>query len=165
MDLFIIRHGIAVDRKDPNVKSDEERWLTEKGTERMQKIASGFARMTPALDEILTSPYVRAAQTAEILSNAYPTKVPVKSIDGLKPGFRGNKMLSWLRDNYSATARIALVGHEPDLSKFVILLTTRAGNLNLKFKKGGICRIDFSRKPRAAEGTLVYLLPPKVFCQ
>jgi len=67
MQLYIVRHGIAIDREDPKCPPDPERYLTEEGIEKTKQVAKGVAALGVTADLFLTSPYVRASQTAEIL--------------------------------------------------------------------------------------------------
>src|ERR1700682_4369119 len=70
MQLYIVRHGIAIDREDPKCPPDPERYLTEEGIEKTKQVAKGVAALGVAADLFLTSPYVRAAQTAQIFASA-----------------------------------------------------------------------------------------------
>src|SRR5260370_7750973 len=70
MQLYIVRHGIAIDREDPKCPPDPERYLTEEGVEKTTQVAKGMAALRVTADLFLTSPYVRPAQTAEIFSRA-----------------------------------------------------------------------------------------------
>ena len=68
MQLFIVRHGIAIDREDPKCPPDPERFLTEEGIEKTRQAAKGVAEIGAVPDSMLSSPYIRAAQTAEIFA-------------------------------------------------------------------------------------------------
>src|SRR5258708_12388999 len=70
MQLYIVRHGIAIDREDPKCPPDPERYLTEEGVEKAKQVAKGVAALGVTGELFLTSPYVRAAQTAEIFASA-----------------------------------------------------------------------------------------------
>jgi len=93
MQLYIVRHGIAIDREDPKCPPDPERYLTEEGVEKTAQVANGVAALGIAGDLFLTSPYVRALQTAEIFANALDyAKQKIGRTDLLLPGaayFRG----------------------------------------------------------------------------
>src|SRR5258707_3959262 len=71
MQLYIVRHGIAIDREDPKCPPDPERYLTEEGVQKTKQVAKGVAALGVTADLFLTSPYVRAAQTAEIFAGAF----------------------------------------------------------------------------------------------
>ncbi len=70
MQLYIVRHGIAIGREDPKCPPDPERYLTEEGVEKTKQVAKGVAALGITGDLFLTSPYVRAVQTAEIFASA-----------------------------------------------------------------------------------------------
>ena len=70
MQLYIVRHGIAIEREDPKCPPDPERYLTEEGVEKTKQVAKSMAVLGVTGDLFLTSPYVRAAQTAEIFASA-----------------------------------------------------------------------------------------------
>jgi len=87
MKLYIVRHGIAIDRDDPKCPSDPGRYLTEEGVEKTQQAAKGVAGLGVSADLFLTSPYVRAAQTAEIFASALEySKQRIRRTDLLLPG-------------------------------------------------------------------------------
>src|SRR5207245_10153088 len=70
MQLYSVRHGIAIDREDPKCPPDPERYLTEEGIEKTRQVARGVAALDVKAGLFLTSPYVRARQTAEIFADA-----------------------------------------------------------------------------------------------
>src|SRR5260370_20949575 len=87
MQLYIVRHGIAIDREDPKCPPDPERYLTEEGVEKTTQVAKGMAALRVTADLFLTSPYVRAAQTAEIFASALEyAKQKIRRTDLLLPG-------------------------------------------------------------------------------
>src|SRR5262245_64180072 len=85
MNLYVMRHGIAVEQDDPAVSSDAERPLSHKGVKRMRKAAKGVRRLGIAFDAVLTSPLLRARQTAEIVANALDIDGRLEEISGLAP--------------------------------------------------------------------------------
>lgn len=159
MELYLIRHAIAVDRTDPAVQTDAERWLTEEGIQKMERAAKGLKAIVPYLDRIFTSSYARARQTAEIIARQYDEENLITETPELEPGadFRG---LAPLLNKQAADARIALVGHEPDLSEWISLLVTGTPDAEIQMKKGAVCRVDLNGKPVRGAGVLVWLLQP-----
>ncbi len=85
MDIYIIRHAIAVDRGTPEYEDDSQRPLTEKGKKKMRQIASGLRALGVDFDFILSSPYIRARETAEILADVFKTKADVAFSENLIP--------------------------------------------------------------------------------
>src|SRR5215475_5233044 len=87
MQLYIVRHGIAIDREDPKCPPDPERYLTEEGVEKTEAVAKGVAALGVEGNLFLTSPYVRAVQTAEIFASALEyAKQRIRRSDLLLPG-------------------------------------------------------------------------------
>jgi phosphohistidine phosphatase len=150
MFLVLLRHGIAEDRD--GTKPDDERELTEVGHKRMKQIGRGLARLFPKVEAIISSPLVRARQTAEWVSKAYD--LPIEFSDALAPDSDEERFRT-LVDGLSLQ-RVILVGHEPTLSAFMRALTGMQGEIELK--KGGCygVRIDDNRAAR-----LEWMLPPR----
>ena len=110
-----------------------------------------------AFDLVLTSPLVRARQTADILAAALQPHPPIVETGALAPGAAPQAVLDVLA-GHGRRHRIALVGHEPDLGRLAARL---AGfGRPLPFKKGAVCRIDFPASPPVPPGTLRWFLPP-----
>src|SRR4051794_21751604 len=122
LHLLIVRHAIAVEHADWKGGPDSERPLTDKGRDLMKRNAAGLARAFPRLDLIATSPFVRAAQTAEIVKAAYGG-VEIEQVSALASGGERSEVVAWLRNRARPSgepvpaAHIALVGHEPDLGE------------------------------------------------
>ena len=168
MYLYLIRHGIAVD-PDPfaldSIADDQSRLLTKLGRKKIAQVADRLRKLELTFDLIITSPLVRAQQTADILIDKQISPKLETSQD-LKP--TGN-LPSWLMDWNarsldSSTEAIALVGHEPNLSQWAELLLFGKVYHKLILKKGGIIGLKFPDE-RVAIGTaqLHCLIPPKYF--
>ena len=140
MDLFLIRHAIAEERRAG--LPDAQRALTKKGRTRFEAVVQGLDRAGFRFDHVYYSPWLRAAQTAELL--APNNDGPLIAADGLaqspQPAFFAS-----LKGE-----RVACVGHEPWMSDAVALLTTGTPDGSwLRFKKGGIAWLR--GPPRPAE--------------
>jgi phosphohistidine phosphatase len=149
-ELYLIRHAIAEERGEA-WPDDGKRPLSDVGISRMRKAARGLERLGLALDVVLTSPLVRARQTAEIVAGAFdprPTMVPV---DSLAPGGTFQSVLADL-EKHSRRSRIALVGHEPGIGELAARFI--ASRHPIAFKKGAVCRIDVEGLPPTGSGTL-----------
>lgn len=157
-EIYIVRHAIAAER-GADSPDDSKRPLTERGVNRFKEAVKGLRRLDVTLDEIFTSPLVRARQTAELLAAGLDGKPPVKVLDALAPGHAPASVLTALA-RAAKRRRIALVGHEPDLGELAAHLIG-AGRA-LAFKKGGACRIDVGNLASKRAGTLVWFLPPHV---
>jgi phosphohistidine phosphatase len=157
-ELYLVRHAIAADRGS-DWPDDSKRPLTEEGISRFKEAVKGLRRLDVEIDEIFTSPLVRAKQTADLLAAGLEGKSPVKTLDALAPGHTAAVVMANLA-RVAKRRRIALVGHEPDLGELAAHLIG-AGRA-LTFKKGGVCRIDLGSLTSKRAASLVWLLPPAV---
>ena len=163
MNLYLMRHGIAVPADDASIAIDAERPLSPKGIKRTRKIAKGIRRLDLSFGVLLTSPLVRARQTADLVAAALGAEALVEEISGLSPESTVERLLSGL-SQYQDRSDLLLVGHEPLLSHAAahLLAGKSARNaLNLEFKKGGLCRIEIDALPFASAGKLHWFLTPK----
>lgn len=158
MELYLVRHGIAAER-GKEWPDDSKRPLTPKGIARMGKITAGLKALDVGLDLILTSPLVRARQTADLLHQGLGGATPLEETTLLAPGGKPADLVQHLRSCKKAD-RIALVGHEPDLGQLAAFLI--GARAPLVFRKGGICRIDFEKYPPVPPGRLVWFALPKM---
>ena len=159
-ELYIMRHGIATERGH-GTAGDFKRKLTPDGRAKVEKIAMGLTRLGVEFDCILTSPLVRALETAQIVLDTYQGKMPMEVHDGLRPGESADALLNFLSQQQQKARRILLVGHEPDLSSFAARLLG-AGESNLVLKKGGCCLIELDEISIQSKGRLIWWLTPRV---
>ena len=158
MFLYLVRHGIAVDRTDPKCPPDPERPLTARGVQKTRAAALGLRELGAKPDAILTSPYVRAAQTAEIFAEALsfpPEKIRVSEF--LKPG---DNPAETIREIARLRAKeVACFGHAPHLDMLIAHLSgARTAFTELK-KAGAACLEQASSQGR---WELRWILPPKM---
>lgn len=151
----MLRHGQAALRG--SYANDADRPLTDEGRQIIRREAAVMAALLPRLDALLTSPYVRAAQTAEIVATALGMSARLTVDDRLAPGFSLSGLMT-IAAEYDAGSAIMLVGHEPDISS---TLAGASGGGRLVVKKGGLARLDLSEGPDP-RGELVWLVPPAV---
>lgn len=154
MKIFFMRHGIA-EPAHGSIK-DHNRALTEEGRSQVNQIAQALQRLSIKPDIILTSPLVRAAQTAEIVAPALGVRL--ETVNELQPGCNLDDLQRLLRRYPQET--VMLVGHEPDFSALAARLIN-ADERGILLKKGGIIRIDIDGRPQAGRGRMVMLLTPK----
>jgi phosphohistidine phosphatase len=124
----------------------------------MREVARGLKTQVEGIDIVATSPLPRARETAEILANVFGSTDP-ENLDMLAPGVDAKAVLRWLGEQ-RATATVALVGHEPDLSRLAALLTLGSPSAAITMKKGAVCSIEFDGRPATGAGTLVFLMQP-----
>ena len=157
-ELYFIRHGVAEERGD-KWPDDSKRPLSSEGMARLRRCARGLAGLGVTLDVVLTSPLVRARQTAEIVAAAFDPRPPIVTAEALSPGATYSGVLTEL-EKHSKRLRIALVGHETSIGE---LAARFAGSRHaFEFKKGAVCRIDIERLPPAGPGSLRWFLTPRV---
>ena len=157
MKVYVVRHAEAEEQHSGG--GDAERELTREGRAQFEQAVGGLAALGIGLDKILTSPLVRARQTAEILARILPGPKPVE-IEALAPGGRFEAVFRALRDPDTGR-EVALVGHEPALGAFLSLATTGIASDGTPLKKGGIACLKFPGEPRPKGATLAWLLTPK----
>lgn len=160
MQLYIVRHGIAIDREDPKCPPDPQRYLTEEGVEKTKQVAKGLAALGVTADLLLSSPYVRAAQTAEIFAAALDyAKQKIRRTDLLLPGAEPSLLFRELAKDRQASS-IFLFGHAPQLDDIVATALGSKRHLT-SLKKAGVALLELKRisPPIAA---LIWLATPKL---
>jgi phosphohistidine phosphatase len=160
-DFYIMRHGVAVMRGAAALLDDTKRPLTPEGKQRMRDIASGLVRIGFDVDWIVSSPLVRAVETAEIVGEALTSKPPLEFSDELRPGGSGEALITFLAKRPNRR-RVLVVGHEPDLGELAARLIGAGRNANMAFKKGGCCLITFEEFPPKSPGLLAWWLTPRL---
>lgn len=159
MRLILFRHGPAGTRDRSRWPDDALRPLTSRGEERTRAAAEGLAQLHPDLRVILSSPLIRADQTARILGEALDD-AKVSHLGQLAPGGSYREILKAVAAT-DESGVVALVGHEPDLGKLAGTALFGAPSA-LPFKKAGACAIDFEDGIRPGGGRLAWFLTPKM---
>ena len=161
MELYLIRHGIAVERK-PEIE-DEERELTTEGREKTRKVAKRLYSLGLRFELILTSPLVRSRQTAEILQSCGLSS-QIEESSCLAPSGNLQTWLSWLyrQQMLSTDTQLAMVGHQPDLGQWAEILLWGEARSVLVLKKAGIIGLKLPEAGSPVENSqLFWLTPPK----
>jgi len=157
MEIYVLRHGIAVERGTSGYKKDSDRPLTKEGEEKTHQIASAMLAMDLKFDLILSSPYERAARTAQIVAEELDEEVTFTEF--LEPDGNPLALISHINDE--KPQRILLVGHEPALSGLISVLVTGDGDAAIELKKGGLCKMTAGKLTFGQCATLNWLLTPK----
>ena len=160
MDLLIVRHAIAFDRDRNRWRDDGERPLSPAGIRRARKAAAGLKKFAPCPQRLLTSPLVRARQTAQILTDVagWPAARVTPELSPGEPALAILELLS--RDRGKLTA---VVGHQPDLGHLLgACLLGGGGALPIEMKKNAVACVSFSGRPRAGHAALRWLATPKM---
>lgn len=153
IEICFFRHGIALDREDPSVTSDPERPLTEEGIRKTRSAAEGLMRLDMRFDRILTSSWLRATQTAAILSEVLLLS-PAQELPELAGDRTPSDLLEALARDHGK--RNLLVGHEPLLSATAVQIL--GGEWALDLKKSGACAISVDALPPRKPATLLWHL-------
>ena len=156
--LYLVRHAIAAERGD-KYPDDTKRPLTRKGIGRMRETVRGFGTLKPDIELVLTSPLVRARQTADILIDRLSPEPAIEVCPALAPDHSPAEVADAIAQVGNRRV-IALVGHEPDLGQLGAWLI--GAHEPLVFKKGSIARIDVPAFPPARDGQLVWLATPRM---
>lgn len=161
MQLLIIRHAIAEDRDEfaKTGKPDDLRPLTKEGRRKMRANAKGLHRLVKSIDLLATSPLVRAAETAAIVSLAFDD-IPVVTAGALEPDAELDDVVVWLNDQQASV--VAIVGHEPSLGTLATWLITGVAERRVPLEKGGACLLDFDGPAARGKGMLVWSALPKL---
>lgn len=156
-EIFILRHGQAEEPNEVPEKSDFNRNLTKDGKTKTKNLSLFFNKLQEEVDLVLSSPYLRAKETAEILVSNIAPKPELKIVDFLSCGASSKEIAKGLIP-YSTLKKVVLVGHAPDLELF---LGKIIGGDRVKLKKGAIAKIVLSN-PIELSGDLEWLITPKV---
>jgi phosphohistidine phosphatase len=160
MELYIVRHGIAIDREDPKCPADPERFLTEQGREKSRQAAKGVAEVASVPDLILTSPYLRALQTAEIFAEILEySKNKIRKSEFLLPGAEPMQLFREIAKDKELSS-IFVFGHAPHLDD---VLATAVGTKHhiSSIKKAGAAFVELKRLVPPS-GELIWLATPKL---
>jgi phosphohistidine phosphatase len=158
LELYLVRHGVAEDRGD-DWPDDSKRPLTSGGIAKLRKEARGLVELGVTIDQIVTSPLVRTRQTADVLAEVLKNKPPIAASDALAPAGTPAAVIQEI-GRHARKARVALVGHEPNLGELAAQLI--GAKAPLEFKKGAICRIDFDALPPKGVGALRWFVTPRM---
>ena len=159
MEIYLLRHGIAVERTDFG-GPDEERALTAEGRRKVNDVARAVRALRLSFDLIFSSPLVRAAQTAEIIAGALRLKKRWRITGFLTPATPFAFRWAWLKSLRLSRGHVLLVGHEPNFSELTSHLLAGHRRMRMRFKKAGLCKVTAERVA-AGGATLDWLLTPK----
>jgi phosphohistidine phosphatase len=159
MELYILRHAPAAPRGS-QYKDDSLRPLTPEGKKTMNQIAKGMKTLDLSFSAIVSSPYVRATETAQIVKDVlnYPRKVVLSA--NLTPDSPYDLLIKEINRHYPKAKRVLIVGHEPHLSSLIAFLLSGQCTIPINFKKGGLCHLSFVGILMAKSAALEWLLTP-----
>ncbi|HLK04919.1 MAG TPA: phosphohistidine phosphatase SixA [Candidatus Acidoferrum sp.] len=160
MLLYLVRHGIAIDREDPKCPAEAERYLTEEGIKKTKEVARGVAAIAEEADLFLSSPYVRAMQTAELFASAFDfPKEKIRKTELLLPGADAGALFREIAKQKDAEA-VFCFGHAPHLDE-VIAAVLGSKRDATSLKKAGVACLEL-RRVAPPTGILAWLATPKI---
>jgi len=165
MELYFLRHAIAVERDNPQYRDDAMRPLTAPGKKKMYHAARGMLTLGLCFDAILCSPYTRARQTAQIVAKVFKIKAnKIKFTNNLV----GDTALSRLSQEILAlppgSKNILLVGHQPHLTEFISYLLKSAKPVPINLKKGGLCNLSWPAPCNPGDACLNWIMTSSQLC-
>lgn len=159
VSLYLVRHAIAFERDSDKWPDDGKRPLTHKGIARMREVVDGLVELNVELDLVVTSPLVRAKQTADVMLAGLPDAPDLVVSEAMSPN-GSPAAVAELLAHHTKLKSIALVGHEPSLGELGAWLI---GAKNpLPFKKGGVACIEMPTLPVVGPGQLIWLATPRM---
>lgn len=159
MILYLMRHGIAEDIAPAG--GDAERKLTERGTLRTALVARGLKRLGLSFGRIVSSPYVRAFETAEIVARVTGHDRDILTDARLVPSATFESV-SDLIVEHADVESLLFTGHEPNLGHVIGGLIS-GGRLDFEVRKASVTAIELRRMRRPVSGSLLWTITPKIF--
>ena len=161
MELYLLRHGIATERGQKIRGGDAQRPLTPKGRRKVRRIAKAMRGLELSFDLILSSPLLRARQTADIVAEEFKLAEQCKLSSHLAPEGDPRDLIRELKRLHRGSRKVLLVGHEPYLSNLMATLLAGQPVIDVNLKKGGICLLSIDSLQNGRCATLQWLLTPR----
>jgi phosphohistidine phosphatase len=158
MNLYLLRHGLAVERG--RGYEDDQRPLTPAGRRNLRSAIKTMRALELSFDIVLSSPLPRARETAEIVCKGLRLRKKLKLSEHLAPGSSAS-VIPEILGLKPAPECVLLVGHEPDLSRLASFLLIGSHNLAMDLKKGGLCKLSIDHLKSGRCATLAWLLTPR----
>lgn len=158
MELILMRHALAEERS-ARWPDDTQRPLSKEGEKKHRAVSEALLSFGLRFDEIVSSPLIRARQTADITARVFGWNGTIQESDALGGGFDVPAVLRML-ETYDAGARVLGVGHEPDFSELAATLLHASGDVEIAFKKSAVMGLELPSPPRQGSATLLYFLKP-----
>jgi phosphohistidine phosphatase len=161
MELYILRHAPAVERGTPGYENDASRPLTSQGEKKMYRVAKGMLALGLEFDLVLSSPFVRARRTAEIVVEVFRCRKKLKCTEKLATHGNPRALIEEINTKHGSPESLVLVGHEPYLSNLISTLVAGDERTALTLKKGGLCKVTVSSLRYGKCARLEWLLTPR----
>jgi phosphohistidine phosphatase len=164
MNIHLLRHGIAAPLAEENDFRDEKRRLTPEGELKLRRAAQGLKLLQVSFDLVVSSPLIRAKETAEIIAEVLKYKPAIDIWDELEPEGPPESVCSRLR-SHSEKGSLLLVGHQPSIGVLASYLLTGNSSRSLPFKKGSIFSLEITDLPPVGIGNLNWMLSSRMLRQ
>ena len=161
MNLYVLRHGLAADRDSRQYSRDEERPLTPKGTRKIARQVKGMRSIGLSLDAVVTSPLLRAVQTAKIVHKRLPVSSELVTYESLSPLGGAHMLMEELATGYPSDGSVMTVGHEPYLSDLISVLVSGVPGQLVRLKKGALCKLRLPSPRYGRCGWIEWSLTPR----
>jgi phosphohistidine phosphatase len=160
MEIYILRHAIAAERGTEEYRRDSDRPLTDAGSRKLRRVVRGMKALGVSVDLILTSPYLRAQQTAEIVAKEMGAERKLDQTPHLAPGGDPRALIRLIHSRCAASGSVMLVGHEPSLSALISVLVSGSERTAITMKKAGLCKLATETLHYGRCASLEWLLAP-----
>lgn len=164
MNIHLLRHGIAAPLAQENDFRDEKRRLTPEGELKLRRAAQGLKLLQVSFDLIISSPLIRAKETAEIVAEVLKFKPAIEIWDELEPEGTAESVCLRLRAHLEKGS-LLLVGHQPSIGTLASYLLTGDSSRSLPFKKGSIFSLEMTELPPVGIGNLNWMLSSRMLRQ
>lgn len=144
------------------VHRDCDRPLTPRGARRVRRVARALRELGQGFDLVLSSPFARARQTAEIVVEVLGLARRLRFTPDLAIPANSHGLIQHLNTLRSEPDRVLLVGHEPHLGELTALLTTGGPGPTVSFRKAGLCRLEVGALQAGRCATIEWVLPPRL---
>ena len=161
MNIYILRHGLADKGDASTLRTDRRRPLTDEGEKKVRKIAKAMKAMELSFDLVLSSPFLRAKQTADVVVEVLKARQHLELAEELAVGANPKRILERLARRKPPAENVLLVGHEPSLSSLLSLLLSGSPALRVELKKGGLAKLSVPSLKPGVHATLEWLLTPR----
>ncbi len=160
MNVYVLRHGVADERDFRKYPDDDLRPLIPEGVDKLRRQTKGLKELGLSVDLVISSPLVRAVQTAEIAMEGLGITNELAYSESLVPEAHPYLLMEELGNKYSTQDKVMVVGHEPHMSSFVSMVVSGDPSGLIRLKKGALCKLKIPRLDGVRSGWLEWLMTP-----